>query len=201
MTPETRLSGFVAYATARPTARANAIRQAIGGDYKVEQDYYLRFRRAVEAEMRGHRDGSAIKNAVTNATEKKANRFALLAANWPKVAQRWASSTPAEVERAFVTVAGLTITIAPSFAEIDAAGQLEIVLMGYSAHGYTTADIDMILRLVQRAYTPALPNARVTYVDLATPRVRTTDGRDLSRHDTRIDTDAAGLAYAMRTAA
>lgn len=201
MTPETRLSGFVAYATARPTARASAIRQALGDDYRVEQDFYLRFRWAVETDMRGPRDGAAIAAAVTNATPKKAQKFARLAANWPKVRQRWAYSSAAAVDRTSMVVAGLTVTIAPSFVERDSNGRLEIVIMGYAAQRFSAADLDMILRLVQRAYAPVHPTACVTYVDLATPRVRTNDGRDLSRHDTRIDTDAAGLAYAMRTAA
>lgn len=201
MTPETRLGGFVAYATARPTARASAIRQAVGGDYKIEQDFYLRFRRAVKADRQGARDGAAIAAAVTNATPKKAQKFAQLAANWPKVSHRWAHASPAVVDRASVVIAGLTVTVVPSFVEEEANGQLEIVVMGYAADRLSAVDIDMILRVVQRAYAPLYPAARVAYVDLAHARVRTTDGRDLSRHDTWIDTDAAGLAYAMRNAA
>lgn len=201
LTPETRLSGFVAYATARPTARASAIRQALGGDYRVEQDFYLRFRRAVESDMHGARDGTAVTAAVSNATPKKTVKFAGLAANWSKVRQRWERSTSTTAASASITVAGLTVRITPSFVERDADGRLEIVIMGYAAQRFSAADLDMIVRLVQRAYAPAYPTATVTYVDLATPRVRTSQNRDLSRHDTRIDTDAAGLAYAMRTAA
>lgn len=201
MTPETRLGGFVAYATARPTARASAIRQAVGGDYKVEQDFYLRFRRAVTTDRQGPRDGAAIAAAVTNATTKKAQRFAELAANWPKVSQRWAHTSPAAVDRASVVIAGLTVTVVPSFVEQEANGQLEIVIMGYAAERLSAADLDMVLRVVQWAYAPLYPAARAAYVDLAHARVRTTDGQDLRRHDIRIETDAAGLAYAMRNAA
>lgn len=201
MTPETRLTAFINYATARPTARAGAIRQAVGSDYKVEQDFYLRFRRAVTTDRQRGRDGAAIAAAVTNATPNKAQRFAELAANWPKVTQRWAHTSPATIDRTSVVIAGLTVTVAPSFVEQDASGQLEIVIMGYAAERLSAADLDMVLRVVQRAYAPLHPAARIAYVDLAHARVRTTDGKDLSRHDTRIDTDAAGLAYAMRNAA
>ncbi|MBX9244657.1 hypothetical protein ICW40_07515 [Actinotalea ferrariae] len=201
MTPETRLGGFVAYATARPTARASAIRQAVGGDYNVVQDFYLRFRRAVTIDRQGPRDGAAIAAVVASATPKKARKFAELAANWPKVSQRWANTSPATIDRASVTTAGLTVTVAPSFVERDTNGELEIVIMGYAAERLSAADIDMILRVVQRAYAPLHPAARVAYVDLAHARVRTTEGQDLRRHDVRIDTDAAGLAYAMRNAA
>lgn len=199
--PETRLSGFIAYSTSRPTSRAAAVRQAIGGDYKVEQDFYLRFRRAVDADRRGLRDGSAITAAVANATPKKAPRFTHLAKKWPKVFPRWDKCTPATVDRAQLNVAGLTVTIVPSFAEQHPDGHLEIVIMGYSAAKHPSADIDMILRLVQRAYTPLHPSAEFTFVSLDTAQVRTTLGRNLERHDMRIDTDAAGLAYALRTAA
>lgn len=199
-TPETRLSGFIAYATSRPSGRAAAVRQAIGGDYRVEQDFYLRMRRAVEADRAGARDGEAIAAAVRNATPKKVRRFAALGKNWPKVSARWDDCTAAEVERASVTIAGLTVSLSASFAERHPDGTLEIVMMGYSAPE-AAADLDMVLRVVQRAYSPLYPDANITYVDLGRGRVRTTVGRDLRHHDMRIDTDAAGLAYALRMAA
>lgn len=59
----------------------------------------------------------------------------------------------------------------------------------------------MVLRVVQRAYEGAEPGFEVVYVDLWGGRTQAIDGRTLTRHDTRIDTDAAGLAYALRHAA
>lgn len=200
-TPETRLSGFLAYATARPTARAAAIRLAIGGDYKIEQDFYKRFRGGIEADRRGLRDGSAVEAAVTNATEKKVARFTHLAKQWKKAAPRWADCTPIDIEKAVVNIAGLGVSLRPSFAETRPDGTVEIVWVNYCDKGYTATDIDMVLRLFQRAYTPLHPDAVITVVDLSSGRVRTSEGVDLTKHDLRIDTDAAGLAYAMRNAA
>lgn len=199
--PETRLSGFIAYSTSRPTSRVTAVKQAIGGDYKVEKDFYLRFRRAIDADRRGLRDGSAIAAVVANATPKKAPRFTHLAKKWPKVFPRWDKCIPTPVDRAQLSIAGLTVTIVPSFAEQHLDGHLEIVIMWYSATKHPSSDIDMILRLVQRAYKPLHPTAEFTFVSLDTAQVRTTVGRNLERHDMRIDTDAAGLAYAFRSAA
>lgn len=199
--PETRLTGFLAYAVARPTARAAAIRLAIGGDYKIEQDFYKRFRTAIEADRRALRDGSTIEAAVANATEKKVARFTHLAKKWKKTAPRWSACTPIEVEKAVVNIAGLGVALRPSFAETRPDGTLEIVWVNYCDKGYTTTDIDMVLRLFQRAYTHLFPKAVITVVDLPSGRVRTSEGVDLTKHDLRIDTDAAGLAYALRNAA
>lgn len=199
--PETRLGGFVTYATSRPTARAGAIRQAIGGDYKVEQDFYRRFRLAVEADRRGARDGSAIAAAVANANEHKAARFTALARRWPNVVARWDQCRHVEVERAAINIAGLGLTLSPSFAELHPDGLLELVVMCYADKKYSASDIDMVLRVVQRAYSSLYPSAMITFVDLPGRRIRTSQGKDLSRHDTWIETDAAGLAYAMRNAA
>lgn len=199
--PETRLGGFVAYATSRPTARAGAIRQAIGGDYKVEQDFYRRFRLAVDADRRGARNGSAIAAAVANANEHKAARFTALARRWPSVATRWDDCRHTEVERATINIAGLGLTLSPSFAELHPDGLLELVTMCYANKKYSASDIDMVLRVVQRAYEPLHPKATITFVDLPGRRIRTSAGKDLTRHDTRIETDAAGLAYALRNAA
>lgn len=199
--PQTRLSGFITYTTARPSARASAVKQAIGADYDFVADHYLRLRRAVKADRRGTRDGAAVAAAVANATPKKAASYTVLGKNWPKIARRWQECKSVTVDDAEIFIAGLRVLVRPSFAELHPDGALELVVMGYSAANHPADALDTVLRLVQRAYAQLHPEAVVTYVDLYTKRVRTSEGRDLSSHDIRIDTDAAGLAYAMRNAA
>jgi len=199
--PATNLTGFVNYATARPTARASAIRRAELGDYNPRGDFYRRMRVAVQADRRTARDGSAVEAAVVNADSRRKPRFARLTANWEKIYHRWDSCKPHEIHRVEVDVAGLSLSVSPTFAELRPDGILEIVVVRYAENAHSIEDLDMILRVVQRAYRRTHPAAVVVCVDLWGARLRTSEGRDLTRHDTRIETDAAGLAYALRNAA
>lgn len=57
--------------------------------------------------------------------------------------------------------------------------------------------MDMVLlHLFQRANTQLYPKAVISVIDL--PGARMSEGVDLTQHDLRIDTDAAGLAYARK---
>lgn len=201
-TAHTRLTGFLNYLTATPTRRAAAIRQATGTDYDPLHDYYMRMRRAVAADRRTTRDGQAVTAAATNATPTKRTRFEALAANWQPLTRRWRSSAPATVHRTDVVIGGLTLTISPSFAELHPDGSLEIVLVRFAATPLTRLQMDLVLRVMQRAFTPIHPDCDLTFIDLATKTLRTSRGRAtaLEALDTWVDTEAAGLAFALRAA-
>lgn len=198
--PHTRLTGFVNYVVASPRTRPAAVKQALGTDYHVSHDFYLRMRSAIAADRRTTRDGAAVDAAAANATTKKRTAYRRLATNWPAVLGRWASSHPTAVERVDLDVAGLQLTISPAFAELHPNGTTEVVVVRYPAP-LSNRHLDLIVRLIQRAYAPTVPNLVATVVDLQEPKLRSSEGRtDLSGLDPWIDTEAAGLAYALRAA-
>lgn len=201
-TAHTRLTGFLNYVTASPTRRAAAVRQATGSDYDPAHDYYLRMRHAIAADRRTTRDGAAAAAAVKNATPKKRERFEVLAGNWRRIARRWSDCTPASVSRTDVAVGGLTLTISPSFAEVHPDGTLEIVVVRFAATPLSRQQMDLVLRLMQRAFDPSHPDCVLTYVDLGSRTVRNSRDRAtaLASLDTWAETEAAGLAYALRAA-
>jgi len=194
-TPEVRLTQFVNYASTAPSRRKSFL--ADSGGYVFYKDFYLRFRRAVMSDRRTTRDGAAVHAAAQNATPRYARRYGELATKWSTEIDRWGECTGLDVEQVTYPVGGLDVLVSVPFAEVYPDGGVELVFVRFTKDPRDGDVVDMMLRLVQRAYAGSLPEAVVTFLDLEHEVIRSTAGRDLSGHDFWIETDAAGLAYVL----
>ncbi|WP_454778740.1 hypothetical protein [Georgenia muralis] len=197
--PQVRISGLITYLNAPPTGRARAAESARGSDYRFYADYYAALRQAVRRDRNTSRDGAALVAAAMNATAKKRPRYTDLAARWGSVYPRWESYTATALPpRAVVRVGGLDVSITPSFAEESPHGETEIVMVRYPDAPLEDIVIDAVLRLMERAY----PGTTAVFVDLSRSLVVASgERRHLHRYDSWLESEAAGLAHLLSTAA
>ncbi len=125
----------------------------------------------------------------------------MLASAWSNVLERWAACASVHVERTRIAIGGLSVRVPAPIAEEHEDSTVELVKVHLAEPELDPTTVDMFLRLYQRAYAADYPKAVIAFVDLSRGRVWTSEGRDLTGLDFCIETDAAGLAYALRTAA
>ncbi|PFG44956.1 hypothetical protein ATJ97_0232 [Georgenia soli] len=197
--PQVRLSGLITYLNAPPLGRARAAESARGGDYRFYADYYAALRQAVRRDRTTSRDGAAVVAAAMNATAKKRPRYTDLAAKWGSVSARWGMFAAAALPpRAVVRIGGLDVSISPTFAEESPLGETEIVMVRYAEAPLEDIVIDAVLRLMERAY----PGTVAVFVDLSCSHVVTSrERKHLHRYDSWLESEAAGLAHLLATAA
>jgi hypothetical protein len=199
---EVSFTQFVKYASTPPNRRGPVVGQIVGGsDYSPVTDFYLGMRHALGSDRRTTRDGTAVEAAAVNATMRKQARYSTLASAWSAVIGRWQACTAVPVDRTRIAIGGLSVRVPAPIAEEHEDGTVELVKVHLAEPQLDPAVVDMILRLYQRAYAAEYPGAVITFVDLPRRRLLTSERRDLSTLDFWIETDAAGLAYALRNAA
>ncbi|MGF0118676.1 hypothetical protein ACQFYA_20485 [Promicromonospora sp. Marseille-Q5078] len=190
------------YASTPPNRRGPVVGQIVGGaGWSPRTDFYLGMRHALVSDRRTTRDGAAVEAAAVNANTRKQARYSALASAWSNILGRWAACSSVHVERTRIAIGGLSVRVPAPIAEEHEDGTIELVKVHLAEPELDPTTIDMFLRLYQRAYAAEYPEAGITFVDLSRGGLWTSEGRDLAALDFWIETDAAGLAYALRTAA
>jgi hypothetical protein len=205
MRPQLSIKPLMKYlhASATSPARVGGAARALGAnhgsEYSPARDFWRGMRCALPKDRRTTRDGQALRAASQNVRDpKKKPLYAAMAQAWPGVASRWEGHRHLPIQGRTITVGGLDIRVAPSFAEVAPNGTTEVVMVSFVEQKIDDTAIDATLRLMQRAF----PGAECVYVDLRRPElIRTSHGRRLEQLDGWIESSTLYLAQVLTEAA
>lgn len=200
--PRTTLASLAQYLNAAPGRRGavtRTLRQREETAYHPAFDFWRPLRQAVVRDRKTDRNAAALRAAAANAPDpRKKPLFAAAADSWAELCERWSGHSPAHIEAASIELGGLYVKVAPLFAEQDADGRVEVVLVRFAEEELARDVVGAILRIVQRCY----PEHDAVYVDVRRKSVSSTRTmRNLSAYDAYLESEAAGLAHLLADAA
>jgi hypothetical protein len=162
--PRLSLSGYISLSNATDWRRSNLVnelRLQSESDYDPVTDYWKRLREAVKRDRKTMRDGSAVREAAKNATERKRGPFERLARRWDSVIPRWESSIYQPAIKAEADVFGFPVVVSPTFVELHKPTINDVVVVYFNRSPLAQSSINDVLRVVSfanrgQAFRPTL---------------------------------------------
>lgn len=166
------LSGLVRYVSAterQRRRRALELRDQSLSEYSVATDFWRSMRVGIYNDRRTVRDGSVIQDIADQARGLRRPSYAVIAAQWPGIAERWKGAHFHRLSAADLIVGGVDVAVRPLFSEEWPDGTVEDVAVWMNLEAPTEAAVRAALRLMTRA-NPA-PNSVATFVDVRRGKV------------------------------
>lgn len=182
------LGTFVNYVNAPDgsrRSRAQNARVQSESEYAIETDFWKRMRAAIVADRKTTRDCAAVDEAAARATEKKQPSFSAVAANWPRICQRWQSSSFMKSPSGIVTIGGLEVAVRPLFSEVLPTGLVEHAIVWMNKPEPSDSAVQGAMRLVTKLDPD--PSCRAVFVDARRGRLWTGFAESLKENDSWLD--------------